>query len=588
MADKQPAAAATHMNPGIERDRQMIVDARARGRGAMFKTFLRLSGPGWLQSGITLGGGSLSSCLYLGTLVGFSFLWLQPFAMVLGVVMLSAIAYVTLSTGQRPVRAINEHVNPILGWGWLLAAMTANMIWSMPQFGLGIAAIRQNLLPQVLGPDAMPEMQGKIIAACCFVAFALAGSMLYGLGGRGLRLFELLVRGLVTFVVLCFFGVVIKLTAEGILDWGKVLAGFIPDLSMLSRPAEGFAGPIQAVASPFQEFWTSLIVGQQRDVMISGAAAAVGINMTFMLPYSMLRKGWDRDFRGLAIFDLSTGLFIPFVLATSFVVMASATQFHATPARGFLGEVDEQGQSIRPARNLVGPYNALLTERLKFELGEEAFARLGDQERATRLQSLPEADKRMAAMLVKRDSFNLAEALAPLTGKAFSQYVFGLGVLGMVTGAATMLMTINGLCLCELLNKPRGGWTQRLGSLMVVLGVLGPLFYTQAAFWLAIVASVCCMTLLPIAYFTFFFMMNQKRLLRDSMLTGGRRVLWNTLMIIACSLAAFGSLWALWAKVRWVGVGAFAGFIVLVALVHVVRKPRAVRADSAEAVNYVP
>jgi len=566
----------------------MLLGAQAKGRGATFKAFLRLSGPGWLQSGITLGGGSLSSCLYLGTLVGFSFLWLQPFAMILGVVMLSAIAYVTLSTGQRPVRAINEHVNPALGWGWLLGAMTANMIWSMPQFGLGIAAIRQNLLPGLLGPDAMPEMKGKILAACCFVAFALMGSMLYGLGGRGLRMFETLVRALVTFVVLCFLGVVIKLTAEGVLDWGKVLAGFIPDFGLLSRPADGFAEPIGAVASQFQEFWTNLIVGQQRDVMISGAAAAVGINMTFMLPYSMLRKGWDRDFRGLAIFDLSTGLFIPFVLATSFVVMASATQFHATPARGFLGEADEQGQAIQPARNLVGPYNALLAERLKFEMGLEAFARLSAEERAARLQSLPQADKRMAAMLVKRDSFNLAEALAPLTGKAFAQYVFGLGVLGMVTGAATMLMTINGLCLCELLNRPRGGWTQRLGSLMVVLGVLGPLFYNQAAFWLAIVASVCCMTLLPIAYFTFFLMMNQRKLLGDSMPHGGRRALWNVLMAIACVLAAFGSLWALWAKVRWIGIGAFAGFIVLVAVVHVARKPRALPAGATAPVSSVP
>lgn len=49
-----------HMNPRIEKDRKMIVDARAQGRGALFKVFVRLSGPGWLQSGITLGGGSLS------------------------------------------------------------------------------------------------------------------------------------------------------------------------------------------------------------------------------------------------------------------------------------------------------------------------------------------------------------------------------------------------------------------------------------------------------------------------------------------------------------------------------------------------
>ena len=38
--------------------------------------------------------------------------------------------------------------------------------------------------------------------------------------------------------------------------------------------------------------------------MIAAAATAVGINMTFLLPYSMLRKGWGREHRGLASFDL--------------------------------------------------------------------------------------------------------------------------------------------------------------------------------------------------------------------------------------------------------------------------------------------
>jgi len=573
MVDKQAASPATHTNPRIEKDRRMILEARAKGRGATFKTFVRLSGPGWLQSGITLGGGSLASCLYLGTLVGFDFLWLQPAAMILGVIMLSAIAYVTLSTGQRPVRAINEHLNPVLGWGWLLAAMTANLIWSMPQFGLGMAAIRQNLLPGVFGPDAMPEMQGRVLAACLFVAFALSGSMLYGVGGRGTRIFELLVRGLVTFVVLCFLGVVIKLSVDGVLDWGEALAGLVPDFGLLSRPADKFLSHIEAVAPAFRDYWTDLIVGQQRDVMIGAAAAAVGINMTFMLPYSMLRKGWDRDFRGLAIFDLSTGLFIPFVLATGFVVMASATQFHAAPAKGLLGELDDEGRAVVPARNLVKPFNDLLAGRLVYEIGAEAFASLPDNERLERMKSLPQEDKVLAAMLVKRDSFNLAEALAPLTGRRFSQYVFGLGVLGMVTGAATMLMTINGLCLCELLNKRPGGWTQRIGSLMVVLSALPPLFWNQAQVWLAVVASVICGTLLPIAYVTFFLLMNRRSLLGDSIPRGGRRALWNGLMGIACVLAAFGSLWTLWAKTRWIGIVVFLGFVALAGIAQICRRP---------------
>ena len=117
----------------VEADRKLLRDAQQQGTGALLSAFVRLSGPGWLQSAITLGGGSLAGALFLGVLGGTSLLWLQLVAIVMGVVMLSAISYVTLSTGERPFRAINMHINPVLGWGWLLATCMANMIWCMPQ-----------------------------------------------------------------------------------------------------------------------------------------------------------------------------------------------------------------------------------------------------------------------------------------------------------------------------------------------------------------------------------------------------------------------------------------------------------------------
>jgi Mn2+/Fe2+ NRAMP family transporter len=572
---RQAASQQIGMNPRIEKDRELIINARKKGTLATLKAFIRLSGPGWLQSGITLGGGSLSSSLYLGMLVGFSFLWLQPVAMILGVVMLGAIAYVTLSIRQRPVRAINEHVNPVLGWGWLIASMAANMVWSMPQFALGIAALRQNLLPGLFGPEVMPEMQGKILAACCFLAVCITGSMLYGIGGWGMKVYETIIKGTVSIIVLCFLGVIVKLSIEGALGWGQILRGLVPDFGLLFRPADAFAGAIAAVDIKCRQFWTSLIVSQQRDVMISAGATAVGINMTFMLPYSMLRKGWDKNFRGLAIFDLSTGLFIPFILATGFVVIASASQFHAKAAQGFVGETPQARVTVEPAKNLIKPYNDLLAQRLKYEIGRDEFAKLPQAETKQRTDAIPYADKKMAAMLVKRDAFNLADTLAPLVGKGFAQYVFGLGVIGMVTGAATMLMTINGLCLCELLNRPPRGWPQRVGSLMVSISILVPLFWREAAFWLAVPTSIFCMTLLPIAYLTFFLLMNQKDLLGDSIPGGGKRVAWNVLMAIATGAAAFGSIWSLWAKAKWFGVGALVAFAGLVLVVHFTRKKKA-------------
>ena len=129
-------------------------------------------------------------------------------------------------------------------------------------------------------------------------------------------------------IVLCFFGVVVKLSIEGKIAWGEIFSGLIPDFSLFVRPSDKLMPHIERVSEQFRPFWTNMIVNQQRDVMISAAATAVGINMTFLLPYSMLKKGWDKHFRGLAIFDLSTGLFIPFILATGCVVIASGSQFH--------------------------------------------------------------------------------------------------------------------------------------------------------------------------------------------------------------------------------------------------------------------
>ncbi|HCO96677.1 MAG TPA: hypothetical protein DIU00_22520 [Phycisphaerales bacterium] len=439
---------------------------------------------------------------------------------------------------------------------------------------MGTVALRQNILPGILGIEVMPEVPSKMIAGAIFLAICLTFTMTYGAGGKGTKIFEIMIKTIVSMIVLCFIGVVAKLSIEGKIIWGEILSGMIPDLSLFVKPTDYIMPHIERVAEGFRPFWTNMIVGQQRDVMISAAATAVGINMTFLLPYSMLRKGWDKYFRGLAIFDLSTGLFIPFIIATGCVVIASSSQFHAVPAQGLVADEPGGQITVEPAKNLVGPYNKLLGSRVRHEMGlsTEEWEQLPLQQRTQYCQALPYADKKMAAMLVKRDAFNLADTLAPLTGPVIAQYVFGLGVMGMAMGAATMLMTINGLCFCELLGRPPRGWTQRIGSLMVSVGALGPFFWKEAAPWLAVPTSVFAMVLLPIAYFAFFLLMNQKTFMGNNMPTGGKRILWNVLMAMAAGAAAFGSVWSLWSKLQWLGIALLVGFIALCIIVHIFRK----------------
>jgi len=548
----------------VEQDRATLAAIQGKGFLAKLGVFTKLSGPGWLQSAITLGGGSLAGSLYVGVIGGYSMLWLQPLMMILGIIMLSAIAYVTLSTGEKPFQAINKHVNPVLGWGWLIAAMIANLVWAMPQFSLGAGAMQQNLGLNI--PDA----------GCAAILFVIAGIVIwfYDAGGWGIKLFEILLKIMVALVVLAFFGVVAALAFKGALPWAEVFTGFIPDFSLLSHPAEQLRPFIAASSDP--AYWEQTVVKSQNDRMIAAAATAVGINMTFLLPYSMLRKGWDKTFRGLATFDLSTGLFIPFVLATSCVVIAAASQFHAKAPDEF---------ALVSAADMDGGQYKNLEAYLK-NADAEGFAALDEAGQKAAADELNDADKQLAYMLIQRDAGALASSLENVTGsKAVAQYVFGLGVLGMAVSTIIILMLINGFTFTEALGVKTSGPMHRVGSyLPAFTGAFGFLFLwgnEQAKFWLAIPTSQVGMILLPVAYITFFLMMNNKKLMGESRLTGGKAMAANTVMVAAILAATYGCATTIWGttknipgtdqSVRPFLLGLVAAFIGLAVIVQLMR-----------------
>jgi len=537
-------------------DRCRLQDAQAKGLGATLATYVRLSGPGWLQSAITLGGGSLAGSLYLGVIGGYEFLWLQPLMMILGVVMLSAIAYVTLSTGERPFAAINQHVSPVLGWGWLLAAMMANLVWAMPQFSLGTAALQQNLFPEALAGNS-----AKLLCVLGLFLISAVVVWFYDSPGRGVKIFEGILKAMVGLVVVSFFGVVVAMSWKGQLDWAAIARGFVPDISLLWRPVTGLQEFINASGNP--EYWRETILATQRERMIAAAATAVGINMTFLLPYSMLRKGWDRAFRGLACFDLSTGLFIPFLLATSCVVIAAASQFHGK---------FETTQLQQPAAEITGGYRSNLTKRIAADLGPEAVKNASEATINEKIDALPAADRKLALMLVKRDAFDLARALENLFGQGgITQKVFGLGVLGMAISTIVILMVINGFCITEMTGRDGDRVVQRLGAILPgIVGGLGFLALwgdSEAQFWLAVPTSNFGMALLPIAYVTFFLMMNSRSLLGDALPQGRWRLLINLLMVLAIVASTVGAGLSIWANIGWIGVALIASLLVLAAIV---------------------
>jgi Mn2+/Fe2+ NRAMP family transporter len=546
------AREATH-DAGSERgsvELQRLRAARGRGTLATLRIFASLSGPGWLQSAVTLGGGSLASSLYLGVLGGFSLLWLQPLAMLLGIVMLSAISSVTLTTGVRPLAAMREHVSPVLAWGWVLATLAANMVWSLPQYALATGVVQQNLAPDTLGAAGpLGDFGGKALVVGLVFSVALAVAWSHGSGARGVRLFERALKCAVALIVLSFVAVVVRLalSSEG-LDVPAMLAGFVPDFRSWSRPSADFDVALAALGAEGRAFWSAHIVAMQRDVMIAAAATAVGINMTFLLPYSLLARGWGREHAGLARFDLSIGMFLPFVLATSCVVVAAASRFHTQPVPG----LEETASKVVVGERLAGEFEALLAARAEASGMPTAM--------------MPAAERRMAAMLVKRDAQDLAQALAPLTGDLFANLLFGLGVLAMALSTSTLLMHISGLAICEMLGVAATGWPYRLGCLASATGVLGPFLWKQAQVWLAMPTSIFGMILLPIAYWSFLLMMNKPRLLGAAMPRGLARVGWNGAMGTACLVATGASLWSVVQRAGWIGLGLVGVFVAAVFL----------------------
>jgi len=495
-----------------------------------YKTYMRLSGPGWMQGAITLGGGSLAGALYLGTIAGFGLLWLQPLAMACGIIMLSAIAYVTLSTEKAPFGLINKNISPALGWAWLIATIMANIVWCMPQFNLARAAVQQNLVPSVGDSNLSTIIIGVIVL---LVAFGV--NVLYQSEGKGVKLFDWLIKLLVAVIILSFFAVVCTLGFRGEIDVLAIFQNLIPDPALLFQPASVYLDYISQSSQP--EWWTQRIISDQRDIVIAAFGSAVGINMTWLLPYSLLKKRWGRVQRGLSIFDLSIGLFVPFFLATSCVVIAAGSQFHGK------------------------------TDNLPEGAGESTIAAL--------VQAYPgevnEADHQLSLMLVKRDNFQLASALEPLAGKTIAQTIFGLGVVGMAFSSIIILMIMNGIAFQELLGKTGDKTAYYIGcGVSGIAGFMGPFIWKgTAAAALAIPTSVIGGSLIPIAYFTFFLMMNSKKVLGDQRPRGRARIIWNVLMTVATGIATFGSVWVLSGKAHldsWQGMIPLAGLILLAIL----------------------
>ena len=501
----------------------------------------KMSGPGWVQAAVTLGGGSLVGALYLGVIGGYEFLWLQPLAMLCGIIMLAAISYVTLSCSERPFRVMEKKVSPTLAWGWLIATVIADTVFCAAQFSLGRGAIEDNL---GFSPGPYIITGSLFVIAMSLISVSQANA-------KAAAFIDNILKVLVGLIVICFMAVVVTLISQGAVQWGSLFSGLVPDVTALFRPTDQIATAIAETGDT--SFWTEYVTGEQRSKIIAAFGTAVGINMTFLLPYSLKKKGWGKEHRELSRYDLVLGLFVPFILGASALVIASAASFHAKHA-------DVLGDDGKPLVGMEAAYYKVVDKKLA--ASNEGFADFDDTQKTELRDSLPLADKQLAGMLSNRGAKSLAVSLEPFLGKN-AQAIFGIGVLAMAVSTLLVHMMMNGYAISEAFNQVGNAKYFILGASMPALaGLFSPFLWSgDAKAAMAIPASVIATTLLPIAYLGFLLLMNSKSALGDEL--PKKRGLINALMIFSAGIASFASIWALNSK----GTPGMIGIAVLVVLV---------------------
>ena len=320
---------------------------------ARVPTYLALSGPGWLQGAMTLGGGSAVTSLSIGALFGYEFLWVQPVAMLIGCIMLFALSHQTLHSQKKPFESMKKHVSAPLAWGWAIAAFASSIIWGFAHYPLSAGMLEEIVTVatgwsvdanNTLGRDLyLLALAVLVWAGCAYTAWQYGGQTGESAESpqtktNAVKVFESGIKLLSALIIIAFAWVVISASLNGKIDWAAVLAGYIP--SSLPHDAQGVT------------------------VLMAALGSAVGINMTFIYGYTLLHKKWTPAHVELSRYDIGFGLVLPYVLVTSLISIAAAGAF-------FGSDLDIQGKlsPVSAGKMFMSAGLDEVTSRLIFAFG---------------------------------------------------------------------------------------------------------------------------------------------------------------------------------------------------------------------------
>ncbi len=440
--------------------------------------YIKRTGPGLLQSAMTLGAGSAAASVLAGASFGYKLLWVQPVAMFLGVMMLAALSNVVLSKGERPITSFSREMGTFgkfIVLFWILGTIMSSVIWHFPQYGLAAAAARDlgnNLTSvevSVPAEQAADTAMGlgfttaglaiSILVGVAILCINIVTTFNYGGDSKGVRIYEWFLRGCIALVVV-MFGIVV-VAKIGDIDWGEVGKGFIGYYGIPNLRLEDGSLNMTTVMQ-----------------VLGMLGAAVGINMTFLYPYSLLKKGWGRSHRKLAKWDLAMTMFLPFTLVTSLVIIAMT-----------VGGVYQGGDMVVTGLKPIGA----------------------------------------------------AQALAGVLGQKAGRTIFDLGLIGMTCGAISTHMVVCGFTFNEIFRvfgAEESKTRFRIFALTPAIGILGVAI--TLPMWFPVAASAVCFTMLPIAYLAFLMMNNKESYLGEDVGHGLGRVLFNIILAIALAMSVVG------------------------------------------------
>lgn len=423
--------------------------------GRMFG-YMRLTGPGYLQSAMTLGSGTAAACLVSGWMFGYKLLWVQPASMLLGVIVFAAIAKQTLNNDERPYMAFWNRLSPVMALIWGISALFASVFWNIPQYAIAVSSAAD--LGNEFGMTGATTTTGRWIIGAAILAFCIPLSWAYSERGTPVRIYEKLIKITVWAMVIAFGWVALS---TGV-DWGELGKGL-------------FGFHIPDVSTP--GIW----------VLLGGLSAAVGINMVFLYPYSLRQRGWGKNHEGLAQYDLLSGMFLPFSIASILVIIATA--------------------------NTIGPG----------------------------------AEHHTAEM--PRSMANLIPVLSGTVGNKASAVILGFGLIAMGVSSITVQMVAAGFTATEMMGLRPGGWPHRICMLLPApVGIIGSVSLKAMA--LAIYVSAAMVILLPATYVGFLILNNMKSYLGEAMPRGGRRLLWNVGLVLAISVVTAASALTVYKKFK--------------------------------------